>query len=97
MAGVRGGARPFTKGDPLMKTVAFYNNKGGVGKTTFAVHFALHAAQNRGLRTVAVGLDRQGDMMRWLSGGEAEIGDGSVYRHSANAGRDLHAESDARL
>ena len=84
MAGVRGGARPFTRGDLLMKTVAFYNNKGGVGKTTFAVHFALHAAQYRGLRTVAVGLDRQGDMMRWLSGGEMGIGDGSVFSHSAN-------------
>ena len=28
-----------------MKTIAFYNNKGGIGKTTFSVHVALYAAK----------------------------------------------------
>jgi cellulose biosynthesis protein BcsQ len=67
-----------------MKSVAFYNNKGGVGKTTFAVHCALRAALHHRLRTVAVGMDRQGDILRWLSGGEAMVGDGAVHRHSPN-------------
>lgn len=67
-----------------MKTVAFYNNKGGVGKTTLAVHVALRAALHHGLRTVAMGLDRQGDLLRWLSGGNLSIGDGSVLEHSSN-------------
>lgn len=66
-----------------MKTVAFYNNKGGVGKTTFAVHCALRAADH-GLRTIAIGLDRQGDLLRWLSGGEVSVGDGTVYKYSDN-------------
>ena len=67
-----------------MRTVAFYNNKGGVGKTTLAVHLALRAAGQHRLRTVAMGLDRQGDMLRWLSGGNLSIGDGSIYEHSPN-------------
>ena len=59
-----------------MKSVVIYNNKGGVGKTTIAVHCALWAALHHRLRTVAIGLDRQGDILRWLSGGEAWVGDG---------------------
>ena len=64
-----------------MKTIAIYNNKGGVGKTTLAAHLAL-SAEKRGVRTMAVGLDRQGDLMRWLSGGDRTIRDGDVYDHS---------------
>ena len=52
-----------------MKTIAFYNNKGGIGKTTFSVHVALYAAKHH-IRTLAVGLDRQGDLCRWLAGGD---------------------------
>lgn len=59
----------WDEGEGWMRTVAFYNNKGGVGKTTLAVHVALRAALHHGLRTVAMGLDRQGDLLRWLSGG----------------------------
>lgn len=65
-----------------MKTVAVFNNKGGVGKTTITVHLALYASQQQRLRTVAIGLDRQGDLLRWLSGGNVSIGDGSIYEHS---------------
>ena len=67
-----------------MKSVVFYNNKGGVGKTTFAVHCALRAAVHHRLRTVAIGLDRQGDILRWISGGEVWVGDGTVHQHSPN-------------
>ena len=67
-----------------MKSVVFYNNKGGVGKTTFAVHCALRAAEYHRLRTIAIGLDRQGDVLRWISGGEVSVGDGSVHQHSPN-------------
>ena len=67
-----------------MRSVVFYNNKGGVGKMTLAVHCAVRSAVHLGLRTVAVGLDRQGDLLCWLSGGEAMIGDGSVHKHSPN-------------
>ena len=65
-----------------MKTVAIFNNKGGVGKTTLAVHLALFASEQQRLRTVAIGLDRQGDLLRWLSGGNVTVGDGPVYEHS---------------
>lgn len=65
-----------------MKTVSIFNNKGGVGKTTLAVHLALYASQQQNLRTVAIGLDRQGDLLRWLSGGNLAVGDGSVFQHS---------------
>jgi MinD superfamily P-loop ATPase len=73
-----------TSGGINMKSVVFYNNKGGVGKTTFAVHCALRAALHHRLRTVAIGLDRQGDILRWISGGEVWVGDGTVHQHSPN-------------
>jgi cellulose biosynthesis protein BcsQ len=65
-----------------MKTVAVYNNKGGVGKTTIAVHLALHAEASR-IKTMAVGMDRQGDLMRWISGGDQNIREGELHEHSA--------------
>lgn len=64
-----------------MKTVAFFNNKGGVGKTTLAVHLALYAEVLK-LKVLAVCLDRQGDMLRWLSDGEVTISDRAVFRKS---------------
>lgn len=67
-----------------MRTATFFNNKGGVGKTTLAVHLALRAATHHRLRTIAQGLDRQGDLLRWLSGGDLSIGDGSIFPYSSN-------------
>lgn len=79
-----GVASRMTPGGDRMKSVVFYNNKGGVGKTTFAVHCALRAAEYHRLRTIAIGLDRQGDVLRWISGGEAWVGDGTVHQHSSH-------------
>lgn len=63
----------------LMKTIAVFNNKGGIGKTTFSVHLALYASARR-IRTLAVGLDRQGDFCRWLSKGEQQLSDGHTHK-----------------
>jgi chromosome partitioning protein len=41
------------------KFFVFANQKGGVGKTTLAVHMAIHA-HNMGFRTLLVDLDQQG-------------------------------------
>ena len=62
-----------------MKVVAVYNNKGGIGKTTFSAHIAIYAAGFR-IRTLAVGLDRQGDLVRWLAGGDCALQDGTSFR-----------------
>jgi hypothetical protein len=61
-----------------MKTIAVYNNKGGVGKTTLAAHI-IYRAEARGLRTIAVAMDRQGDLPKWLSGGDKGHRDGGVF------------------
>jgi cellulose biosynthesis protein BcsQ len=44
-----------------MITIAFFNNKGGVGKTALVSHLAWMYA-NRGLRTLAVDLDPQSNL-----------------------------------
>ncbi|WAS95025.1 ParA family protein [Nannocystis punicea] len=62
-----------------MKTIVVYNNKGGIGKTTFSVHLALFASERR-IRTLVVGLDRQGDICRWLSGGDEHLMNGHFFR-----------------
>jgi cellulose biosynthesis protein BcsQ len=47
-----------------METIAFFNLKGGVGKTTSAVNIAWHAA-NEGIPTLIWDLDPQG-ASSWL-------------------------------
>lgn len=64
-----------------MKTIAVFNNKGGIGKTTIAVHVALYAAARR-IRVLVIGLDRQGDICRWLAGGDCLLQDGLTFQHS---------------
>lgn len=44
-----------------MKTIAFFNNKGGVGKTSLVYHLAWMYA-DRGIRTLAVDLDPQANL-----------------------------------
>jgi len=44
-----------------MKTIAFFNNKGGVGKTTLVYHFSYMLAE-LGYRTLAIDLDPQANL-----------------------------------
>jgi cellulose biosynthesis protein BcsQ len=44
-----------------MKTVAFFNNKGGVGKTSLVYHLAWMFAEH-GVKTLAVDLDPQANL-----------------------------------
>ena len=46
-----------------MKTVAFFNNKGGVGKTSLVYHLAWMCADH-GIDTLAVDLDPQANLTR---------------------------------
>lgn len=48
-----------------MKTIAFFNNKGGVGKTTLCYHLA-HMLSRLGLRVLAVDLDPQANLTAYF-------------------------------
>jgi hypothetical protein len=52
-----------------VKKVAFYNNKGGAGKTTLSIHTALLAEEWK-IRTIVACLDEQGNSLMWLSKGD---------------------------
>lgn len=60
----------------MEKTLTFYTPKGGVGKTTAAVHTA-YVADEWGIPTMVVSVDRQGDSVQWLT--ESSVQDGRVY------------------
>lgn len=64
-----------------IKRVAFFNNKGGGGKTTFSVHLCL-LAEEWLLRTYLVCLDRQGNSLLWISGGDGITKVDSFYERS---------------
>jgi chromosome partitioning protein len=49
--------------------VAISNQKGGVGKTTLAVHLAIDSAR-RGRRVILLDADPQGNATSWLLGGD---------------------------
>jgi len=50
-----------------MKSIAFYNNKGGSGKTTLSFNAACYFAEH-GLKVVAVCLDPQRDLLKYFAG-----------------------------
>ena len=52
-----------------MTTIAFANQKGGVGKTTLTVHMAAFLAQ-AGRRVIVVDADPQGNATSWLTDGD---------------------------
>jgi chromosome partitioning protein len=54
-----------------MKVIGLLSRKGGVGKTTLAVHLAV-LAQQAGQRTLLIDLDPQGSAAAWWRAREAE-------------------------
>ena len=60
-----------------MRTIAFYNLKGGVGKTTTAINVAWHAARWKH-RTLLWDLDPQGAASFYLG-----VDDGTGYKAGA--------------
>ena len=50
----------------MKRTLAFFNNKGGVGKTTLACNFAHFAATVLGQRTLVLDLDPQANATQLL-------------------------------
>jgi cellulose biosynthesis protein BcsQ len=64
-----------------MKTIAVYNNKGGAGKTTIAAHLCLLAEEWQ-VPTIGAGLDRQGDLLKWMSQGDAVAKEDAFFERS---------------
>ena len=68
-----------------MKTFAFYNAKGGVGKTSSAVNVAYILAAVHNKRTLLIDLDRLRDVGSFFGmGGDGQLGS---YTIGAVAGR----------
>lgn len=54
------------------KIVVLFNHKGGTGKTSIATHLCFLAAE-RGIRTMALSLDDQADIIRWGTRGQSIV------------------------
>ena len=65
----------------MHKTIGIYNNKGGVGKTMMTSHLAIYAEYQE-IPTIAVCIDRQGDLYRFLSNGNGVLKDDTFYERS---------------
>lgn len=66
---------------PVVKRVAFFNNKGGGGKTTMSVHTGFLAEEWK-IRTILTCLDRQGNSLMWVSGGDGVAKLDAFYERS---------------
>lgn len=53
-----------------MKTVAIFNNKGGVGKTTFCANLAAHMALKYNKKVLVLDLDPQANMTHYMLGSD---------------------------
>lgn len=75
----------------MAKVITVFNQKGGVGKTTIAVHIAGVLARD-GYRVLLVDADKQGTALTWVS--NAEEGSELPMRTAnlASAGRKLHTQ-----
>lgn len=72
--------------------VAFFNNKGGVGKTTLSVNTACYASF-AGLRVLFVGTDRQGDGFRFFARGKKRAEKSAVLKLTKNLSAIYHPMS----
>jgi cellulose biosynthesis protein BcsQ len=54
-----------------MKTIAIFNNKGGVGKTTFCANLATHFALKHKKRILVLDLDPQANITHYMLGDES--------------------------
>jgi len=67
-----------------MKKIAVYNHKGGIGKTTIAVHLA-YLARDLNISTIATCIDPQADLWRWITRGDGVLKDESFHEDGSLA------------
>ncbi|GLI96049.1 ParA family protein [Methylocystis echinoides] len=77
--------RSISKVTDRMKTIVINNQKGGVGKTTLAVHLAWYLAEG-GRRVVIVDLDAQGNATDTLARHAGSASAAELFRPSARIG-----------
>jgi cellulose biosynthesis protein BcsQ len=75
-----------------MRSVCFFNNKGGVGKTTLACNVASHFAKEHGHRVLLVDADPQGNATQLILP-EAELD--SFYRRHMRSGQKVSKKAQA--